>query len=31
MDTIKPGKFVELVYQVKAVDADGNTFTMEFT
>ena len=31
MDTIKPGKFVELVYQVKAVDAEGNTFTMEFT
>ena len=31
MDTIKPGKFVELVYQVKAADAEGNTFTMEFT
>lgn len=31
METIKPGKFVELVYQVKAVDAGGNTFTMDFT
>ncbi|MDD6779220.1 MAG: FKBP-type peptidyl-prolyl cis-trans isomerase, partial [Bacteroidales bacterium] len=31
METIKPGKYVELVYQVKAVDANGNTFTMEFT
>lgn len=31
METIKPGKYVELVYKVKATGAEGDVFTMEFT
>lgn len=31
METIKPGKYVELVYKVTATGADGDVFTMDFT
>lgn len=31
METIKPGKYVELVYKLTATGSDGSVFTMEFT